>query len=321
MEKIFNNKTICFMGDSITYNGKFIYDLRAYFHGKNDKPLIYNRGASGNRSIMLKDIFDGEIKDMNPDYVVVNFGVNDVGIWLYDSFKEVTDEILEERKVRNDEYFRGIRESIEIIKANGITPILSSPFPVNELIIEKEEVETVGDNKEKKDYIGPSFYKRATFRNINGVLRYYAEQLKIIASEMGAIYLPMFETLYPITLEVDGIFTEDGIHYTQTGADYIAKTILENFGYEIAEPIFKKTAENDEIARIELLERRAGCIRRGYPYHPMYGDFTDEQVFEHARELLKSPTDWLRAMAQVTLDYYYKIDKLRATLFEMTKNF
>ena len=321
MGKNFDNKTICFMGDSITYNGKFIYDLRAYFQGKQDKPLMYNRGASGNRSIMVKDIFVKEIENMNPDYVVVNFGVNDAGIWLYDSLKEVTPELLEERKIRNDEYFRGIRESIEIIKANGIAPIISSPFPVNELIVEKEDVETVGDNKEKKDYIGPSFYKRATFRNINGVLRYYAEQVKIIASEMGAMYLPAFETLYPITLEVDGIFKEDGIHYTQTGADYIAKMLLEFFGYEINEPIFKQTAENDEIARIELLERRAGCIRRGYPFHPMYGDFTDEQVFEHARELLKSPTDWLRAMAQVTLDYYYKIDELRETLFKMTKRF
>ena len=309
------------MGDSITYNGKFIYDIRAYFHGKKDKPLVYNRGASGNRSIMLKAIFDKEIENMYPDYVVVNFGVNDVGIWLYDSLKQVTPELLQERKERDDEYFRGIRECIEVIKKRGITPILSSPFPVNELLIEKEEVETVGDNKEKKDYIGPSFYKRATFSNINGALKYYAEQLKIIASEMGAMYLPAFETLYPITLEVDGIFTEDGIHYTQTGADYIAKTILEFLGYKIAEPIFSHDAENDEIARVELLERRAGCIRRGYPYHPMFGDYTDEQVLEHARELLKSPTDWLRAMAEVTLEYYYKIDELRATLFEMTKNY
>ena len=321
MEKIFNNKTICFVGDSITYNGKFIYDIRSYFQGKKDKPLVYNRGVAGNKSIMVKAIFEGEIKDMNPDYVVVNFGVNDAGIWFYDNLKEVTPEILEIRKIRNAEYFRGIRESIEIIKERGITPILSSPFPVNEMIIEKENVETVGDNKEKEDYIGPSFYTRATFRNINGVLRYYAEELKIIASEMGAMYLPMFETLYPITLEVEGMFTDDGIHYTQTGADYIAKTILESFGYDIGDPIFKQTAENDEIARIELLERRAGCIRRGHPYHPMFGDFTDEQVFEHARELLKSPTDWLRAMAQVTLDYYYKIDELRAQIFKMTKNF
>lgn len=308
------------MGDSITYNGKYIYDLRAYFQGKKDKPLIYNRGASGNRSIQVKAIFEKEIENMNPDYVVVNFGVNDAGIWLYDSLKEVTPELLEKRKARNDEYFRGIRESIEVIKANGITPIISSPFPVNELIVEREEIETVGDNKEKEDYIGPSFYKRATFRNINGVLRYYAEQLKIIASEMGAMYIPAFETLYPITLKVDGIFTEDGIHYTQTGADYIAKMLLESFGYEINEPIFNQTAENDEIARIELLERRAGCIRRGYPFHPMYGEFTDEQVLEYARELLKSPTDWLRAMAQVTLDYYYKIDELRDQIFDLTKN-
>lgn len=319
MENNFNNKTICFMGDSITYNGKYIYDLRSYFQGKKDKPLIYNRGASGNRSIQVKAIFEKEIENMNPDYVVVNFGVNDAGIWLYDSLKQETEELLKKRKARNDEYFRGIRESIEVIKANGITPIISSPFPVNELIVEREEIETVGDNKEKEDFIGPSFYKRATFRNINGVLRYYAEQLKIIASEMGAMYIPAFESLYPITLKEEGLFVDDGIHYSQKGADYIAKTFLESFGYEIAEPIFNQTAENDEIARIELLERRAGCIRRGYPFHPMYGEFTDEQVFEHARELLKSPTDWLRAMAQVTLDYYYKIDELRKQIFDLTK--
>ncbi len=321
MKENFNNKTICFVGDSITYNGKFLYDLRAYFQGKNDKPLFFNRGASGNRSIMAKAIFDGEIKGMNPDYAVINFGVNDAGIWLYDSLKQETEELLKKRKDRNDEYFKGFREIISTIKERGIEPIISSPFPVNELITESEEIETVGDNKEKEDFIGPSFYKRATFRNINGVLRYYADELKEMAKKEGVGYIPTFESLYPITLKEEGLFVDDGIHYSQKGADYIAKTFLESFGYEIAEPIFNKDPVNDEIARIELLERRAGCIRRGYPYHPMYGDFTDEQVFEHARELLKSPTEWLRAMAQVTLDYYYKVDELRETIFKMTKNF
>ena len=309
------------MGDSITYNGRFIYNIRSYFQGKKDKPLVFNRGASGNRVIQVKDIFDGEIKNMNPNYVVVCFGVNDAGIWFYDNLKQVTPEILQKRKARNDEYFNGFREVINLIKQRGITPIISSPFPVNEMLIEKEGVETIGDNVEKEDYIGPSFYTRATFKNINGVLRYYAEELKKITLEMGVDYIPTFETLYPITLEVDDLFVDDGIHYTKKGHNYIAKTLLEYLGYEIRKPIFKQDAVNDEIARIELLERRAGCIRRGYPYHPMFGDFTDEQVLDHARELLKSPIDWLRAVGEVTLEYYYKIDELRNQIFEMTKNF
>ena len=70
--------------------------------------------------------------------------------------------------------------------------------------------------------------------------------------------------------------------------------------------VYAKNGKSFEFT--DLLIRVEGVLE--------FGDYTDEQVLEHARELLKSPTDWLRAMAEVTLEYYYKIDELRATLFE-----
>lgn len=321
MKKEFIGKTICFLGDSITSHGHYLYNLRSYFHNNNEKCFVYNRGTGGNRVIMSQYILDDEIKGMNPDYVVVGFGCNDLGIWLYDAKKEITSELLQKRKARDDEYLLGYRIILKMIKERGITPIVMSPFAVDQLLVEREDIETLADNNEKEDYIGPSFYKRKTFENINSALAGYAREIKKIAQELGALYIPMHEQTYKKMLTERGMFGADGIHYTvDKGHAEIAKVVLEFLGCEQSFE-FERNEGNDKIFELEQIERRAGNIRRATPYNPMFGNFSEEQIRKVAQELKDSPEQWRKNIGEAYLAYNDKIPEIREQIFDLTKKF
>ena len=319
MKECFKGKTIAVIGDSITESGKQFYYLRSYFQNSKDKCFLYNRGTCGNRAVMFPYLFDTEIKELCADYVVISYGVNDLGAWLYDNLKPVTEQLLEKRKVRDDEYFLSYRKSIEKVKEYGAIPIVASPFAVNELLLEKECIDTVADNDEKEDNLKPSFYTRATFRNLNNALRGYAENLKALAQETGAEYLPMFEKTYPEMLKQQNMFSEDGVHYSaKVGLKVVAKIILEFLGVEDIPVDFITSKENDEIEKLEQLERQAGGITRGTPYNPYFGTFTQEQMIENAKKSVAA-NGWSAPRAKLYLEYYNQLPALRSKIRELTE--
>jgi hypothetical protein len=163
MKEQFKNKTLCLLGDSIMEHGFYTYNIRSFYQGKKDKCFVFNRGVAGNRAIMAQHILDDEVFWLNPDYVFICFGANDLGVWLYDSKKQVTDELLTKRKIRDDEYIKAHEILIDKFSEKGIKTVIMSPYAVNSFIEEKDDVETVKDNDEKEDILKPSFYKRKTF--------------------------------------------------------------------------------------------------------------------------------------------------------------
>ncbi|MBQ3219119.1 MAG: hypothetical protein IJB32_00805 [Clostridia bacterium] len=319
MKEQYKGKTIAVIGASVIEHGKQFYYIRSYMQQSKDKCYLYNRGTGGNRAVMFPYLFDEEIKELDVDYVAISYGVNDMGIWLYDNLKPVTDELLAKRKARDDEYFESFKKAIETVKAYGAIPIVMSPSPVNELLVEKENIETLADNDEKEDNLKPSFYTRATFRNINQAIKGYVEKLKIMAEEMGAEYMPIFENVYPKTLKQADMFCEDGVHYNANGYKEIAKVILEYLGCENIPNEFKCTPENDEIEKLEQLDRHAGYIVRATPYNGYFGQFTDEEMQETARKIVQEQTGWYADYAKLYLEHYKELPKVRAKIRQLTE--
>ena len=52
-----------------------------------------------------------------------------------------------------------------------------SPFAMDELLFEKDDVETVDDNDEKANNINAEFYTKKTFKNLNESLNLYSAQI------------------------------------------------------------------------------------------------------------------------------------------------
>ncbi len=320
MKQQYKGKTIVVLGDSITEQGKQFYYLRSYFQNSKDKCYLYNRGTCGNRAVMFPSLFDDEIKELNADYVMISYGVNDLGVWLYDNLKPVTKEILEKRKVRDEEYFASYYKAIKLVKEYGAIPIVVSPFAVNECLIEKENVETLNDNDEKEDNIKPSFYTRATFKNINVALKGYQERLEAIAKETGAEYLPMFEKTYPEMLKETNMFSDDGVHYNlEVGHKFLAKVILEFLGVEDIPQDFIITPENDEIERLEQIERQAGGILRGTPYSKFFGNYSEEYLVNIAKKTVSEQTGWAADRAKLYIEHHHELSTIRTKVRELTE--
>jgi lysophospholipase L1-like esterase len=316
MKEQFKNKTLCLLGDSILEHGFYTYNIRSYFQGKSDKCYVFNRGVAGNRAVMAEHILDDEIFWLNPDYVFICFGANDLGIWLYDSLKDITPELLERRKARDDEYVAAYENLINLFLNKGIKPVVMSPYAVNSFIKENNDVETVTDNDEKEDNIKPSFYKRKTFENINDAFKGYAKRLKELAEKYDVLYLDMFEKTYEEMKKIEGkgLFFDDGIHYTkEEGHALLADVILEFLGCEKARP-YKKTTENDRVFELEQLERSTGYLRRCTPMNPYFGKRTEEEILEYAKTKVDGDFEWGKLAARNYIAHHAEIEKMKEQL-------
>ena len=321
MKKEFIGRTICLVGDSIMEHGFYTYNIRSYFQGKEEKCFVFNRGVAGNRAIMAQYLLEDEVYFLNPDYAVICFGLNDMGIWLYDSFKELTPDLLERRKERDDEYILAHEILIDKLKERGISPVIMSPYAVNEFIAESDAIYTA-DNNEKEDEIKPSFYKRKTFYNINQGLKSYAQKLKDHAQRKGVIFFDMFEKTYQKMLAEQGkdMFFDDGQHYSKgKGHSFIAKSFLEFLGVENAPDNFTSTKENDEIFELEQLERSTGYLLRCYPLNEHFGKRTEQEKTKHIKSLLDSDFEWGRLSAENYFKHYNEIPEMKQKLIELVK--
>ena len=317
MKKEFVGKTLCFIGDSILEHGHYTYNLRSYFQSKDEKCYVFNRGVAGNRAIMAQYILDDEVFFLNPDYAIICFGGNDLGVWLYDSLKEITPELLNKRKVRDDEYIKAHEILINKLRERGVEPIIMSPYAVDSFIVEKEYIETVADNDEKEDNLKPSFYKRKTFENINEAFKGLSKRLSDLCAKYGVRFFDMFEKSYSKMLSERDLHTQDGIHYTKDkGHTVLANIILEFLGCE-PQSEFKKTPENDEIFELEQLERSTGYIRRCTPMNPHFGARTEEEILEYAKFNVNSSFEWGREAARNYIAHRHEIPRMKERLKEL----
>lgn len=320
MRKEFIGKTVVFIGDSITQHGHYIYNLRAYFQGKKEKCFVYNRGVAGNRAIMAQYILDDEVYPLQPDYAVICFGINDLGIWLYDSLKPITDDRLAKRKARDDEYIQAHEILIDELTAKGIQPIIMSPYAVDSFIIEREDIETVADNNEKEDELTPSFYKRKTFENINEAFQGYSARLQTLCAKKGVEFWDMFSKTHAKMLTEKGMFSADGIHYTQKGHEIIAKILLQFLGCESPDG-FIKTAENDKIFELEQFERSIGYIARSTPMNGLFGEHTEADIVAYAEKIKddESAYSGSRISAKNYLAHRHELPQIKAELKRLTE--
>lgn len=318
MKDLFKDKTIVFLGDSIAEQGYFCYDIRSALREVGESARIFNRGVGGTRAVMAKYMLAEEVFPLSPDVVFVSYGVNDIGIWLYDAKKAETPELIEKRRARDEEYLASLREIILALKARGITPICQTPYPVNERLVERDDIDTIADNDEKEDYIGPSFYKRATFENINRGLAGYAERVRKMCRELEVEVVDVFSYMHKASLECDGLFIDDGCHYTELGHAYIARCLLDFMGVECDGLDFKRYPDMDKARRTEELIRDIMMYRRATMLPAsIWKKTTHEDVLTSLKRLVGNKDYWNAAKVTSVLENYEKIDELKKKEWEL----
>ena len=204
------NTTLLFIGDSVTDCGRarpvgegdslglgYVNManalLTAKHHTKNIK--ILNTGISGNTIRDLKKRWQSDVIDLNPDYLSILIGINDV-------WRKFDSPDNPELAVGIEEYEAIYRELIETTKRNVRKLILMTPF-----FAEPDKTDTM-----MKDLLG------------------YIEVVKKIAAEYKDNVI-----LVDLQAEVDRYINEgmptaviagDRVHPSQTGSMIIAQAFL-----------------------------------------------------------------------------------------------
>ena len=80
MYKFEENSTVCFFGDSITYNGLWLRRIYSYYRNVLGKKFeLYNCGVPGSTATEALGRMDEALLNFHPTDVVIMFGMNDVG--------------------------------------------------------------------------------------------------------------------------------------------------------------------------------------------------------------------------------------------------
>jgi lysophospholipase L1-like esterase len=291
--------------------------MRSFIHKNARKCLVFNRGIGGNRSIMAQYLLEDDVFPFKPDYAVFMYGANDIGMWLYDNNKEETPELLQKRAERKKQFFDGVKKNVELCLQNGVIPILQSPWAMNELIEERSDIQTLGDNKEKEDYMGPSFYTRATFRKLNKALGEWSQELKEYAQKEHFLFFDAFEETRKLMLTVDGLYNADGVHYSKKGHSHLARMMLRFLGYETDSVEFERYQANDELAAVEDAERKVAFFKWGM-FNPYVSSATEEEKLAEIKRLSEDETqeEWLIDFAK---NYFIHKDNVPALREEILR--
>ncbi|MDD4920853.1 MAG: SGNH/GDSL hydrolase family protein [Bacteroidales bacterium] len=129
-DQIFKNgDEVCFIGNSITYNGGFYHNIALFYATRypKEKINIYNCGIGGNVAANVISRMDKDILVHHPKWSVVMLGMNDVNRELYSKENKGKPGIEEKKKQALDTYYRNYDIIIQTLLKNQSRIILQTP--------------------------------------------------------------------------------------------------------------------------------------------------------------------------------------------------
>ena len=204
MTIIDNNAVVLFQGDSVTDCGRdylnkgslgtgyaFITAAEMGRKYPNKKIEFLNRGVSGNRVIDLNRRWEEDCLRLNPTWVSLYIGINDV--WRRYDDHDLTSV---------EEFYEGYRKLIERTHEHTDAKlILVEPFclPIPE------------DRKAWREDLDPKM-----------------QAIRELAREFHTLYVPLDGLFASVSTQIDPAhWAEDGVHPTPAGHALIAKAWLE----------------------------------------------------------------------------------------------
>ena len=128
-------KTVCFLGDSITHDGKYIRELAQHFlnsETENGRYEFYNCGISGDTAAKAILRLEDDVLSYDPDIVFIMFGMNDIGQSLYIKANYNEDaEIKRQTNLAN--YKNNMITIVETLMARDVEVILCTPTPYDDV--------------------------------------------------------------------------------------------------------------------------------------------------------------------------------------------
>ena len=218
------NCTVCFLGDSITANGGWIARVAEIYAATypDNRVRFYNSGVAGTTAGTARNgyLYE-ECLILNPDYVYICYGINDINSHLYQTKENSSDKIRALQQYRNN-----LRWLIEEIQAFGATPILLTP---------------------------PAHDDRASGSYCNVGLK---ECIAIQKTLAETYKLANFDLFSPFEARLQENITSDGTHPNELGDCIIAEVVLKSMGISVdADTMVKQPLSEANQKRVSLEQK------------------------------------------------------------------
>ncbi len=209
------NSVVCFLGDSITNRSHWMRRVYDYYRNKKGiKCEMYNCGIGGDTAWGGHRRLEDTVYTYNPTDVVICFGMNDVGTYLYTS-DEVDDNCVLERRRRIDNcvtYLYWIAASCE---RHNVRVTLCTPTMYDEL----------------------SENNTPVCEGVNAALKEIAKRAKELARRRGYgfvdFHTPFCESGKELFKIGKTLINEDRVHPDIEGNELMAQIFLKSQGFDV----------------------------------------------------------------------------------------
>ena len=174
---------------------------------------VINAGIGGDTTALARTRFEKDVLDRNPDFVIIQFGINDAAVDLWK--KPPTTK----SRVSLADYQSNLRYFIKKLQSGGSHPILMTPNPLR------------WTEKTKKLYGKPPYHPDAE-NGFTVILNTYAEKVREIAEEEKVPLIDVyaeFERLEKTAQQSVAELLLDGIHPNDQGQQIVANGLLRYF--------------------------------------------------------------------------------------------
>lgn len=204
---------VVFLGNSITHMGYYVSDIWLYYmtHFPNQKVYVFNGGSGGDVAGQMNARFEDDILRMDPDEVVLTFGMNDSG--YFEFWKDDAEQTAKERVAKSLNSFELIQEKFR--NNADITPVIMSSSPYDETAKIEGSNNFEGKSKTLEEIV--AFQEKA-------------------AKDNGWAYVDLYHPMLKLTQDqqkIDSTYTitgSDRIHPGKPGHLVMASLFLKNQG-------------------------------------------------------------------------------------------
>jgi lysophospholipase L1-like esterase len=170
---------------------------------------VVNAGIGGNTTEMARQRFTKDVLDKSPNWVIVQFGINDSAIDVWKG--ETKPRVTRERYVENLRYF------VRTLKSRSVKMVLMTPNPLRW-------------TEELKEMYGKPPYDTNDPEGFNLLLNRYAAAVREIAKEEGVPLVDVYAAFEEFDRREDRRMEDlllDGMHPNAKGQAIVAKLLVE----------------------------------------------------------------------------------------------
>ena len=228
---------VCFLGDSITAMGKWIGGVFEYYceNEKDNAVTFYNCGVAGGHAAEAIERLDEDLFSYKPTHVVINFGMNDGKMSLYNDIESVTDDVIAERQNAIEKCIDSIKYVADSVVKYGAKVIFCTPTPYDNL--------QICDTK-NCDY-------QECLKIISGKVKELSEEFDSPCVDFNGFFSDKIRAFYDVDAKFS-IIGEDRVHPNEIGQELLKEYFLDFLGVKCN--LDKSYEEWEKQSKLDLSE-------------------------------------------------------------------